>query len=42
MLIPCEMSIEREEEGKDVKLMRKIGPQLHDLITQLKGNGLGE
>lgn len=42
VLIPCEMSIEREEEGKDVKLMRKIGPQLHDLITQLKGNGLGE
>ena len=38
----CEGSMNLVEDNKDVKLVRKIGPQLHDLVAQLKENGLGE
>jgi len=38
----CEGSMSRGEDKKGVKLVRKIGPQLHDLVVQLKENGLGE
>jgi hypothetical protein len=37
-----ENSINQEEEKKGVKLARKIGPQLHGLLDQLKENGLGK
>ena len=37
-----ENNINQEKEKKGVKLARKIGPQLHDLLDQLKENGLGE
>jgi hypothetical protein len=35
-------NINQEVDKKGVKLARKIGPQLHDLLDQLKENGLGE
>jgi hypothetical protein len=37
-----ENNINQKVEKKGVKLARSIGPQLHDLLDQLKENGLGE
>ena len=33
---------EKEENDDPLSLVREVGPQLNDLLAQLKGNGLGE